>query len=163
VTSVDNHYAGRIIDKTWKPRTVKSDKERITALELTIDIMKKGKNDSPGNNGGNSGNNIHHDSSGKDNKGKYGWKKVLPKPNKPHTIVWRTNGKTYHWFPHHLQWTINHPNDCTKGNGGDNATANTTEETTMTPTDHPNHPNGQTMTINPALQAIVDSEGHTLA
>jgi hypothetical protein len=163
MTSVDNHYAGRIIDKSWKPRTVKSDKERIIALESTIDIMKKGKNDSPGNNGGNSGNNNNNGSSGKDNKGKYGWKKVPPKPNKPHTIVWRTNGKTYHWCPHHLQWTIHHPNDCTKGNGGDNATANTTEETAMTPTDHPNHPNRPTMTIDPALQAIVDSEGHMFA
>jgi hypothetical protein len=33
VTSVENHYQKHVVAKTWKPQTLKTERERIVALE----------------------------------------------------------------------------------------------------------------------------------
>jgi hypothetical protein len=151
MTSVENHYQKRVVAKTWKPRAVKTEKERIIALEAENEQLKA-PNQGKANNNDN------------EIKGKYGWKKIPPKPGKPNRMVWKPNGKTYHWCPKHRQWTIHTPEECTKGS--DNSTANSTEETTIRAGNNNTTPKAAeqpTMTIDPALQAIVNFNAHMMA
>jgi hypothetical protein len=45
---------------------------------------------------------------------KYAWKRMPPKSGEPSTKRVYSDGKqkTYHWYPHHNQWTIHAPADC---------------------------------------------------
>jgi hypothetical protein len=137
--SVENHYQKRVRAKTWKPRALKSEKERIIALEADNEMLKNANRAKQSNNES-------------ELKRKYSWKKIPPKPVKPNKMVWKPNGKTYHWCPKNRQWAIHTPEECTKGTDNSNSTANSTEETNVMPPKVPEQPN---MTIDPALQAIV--------
>jgi hypothetical protein len=143
MTSVDNHYATQIIEGDWKPKYLKTDKERIIALEASYEQMNKRqvKRANQQNEGKNKG---------KDKKGRYDWKKEAPAPGKPHTYVWPENGKMYHWCHNHKAWTIHSPNKCTKGKESDAPVANSTEDEESDTGDLPR------MMIDPALQAIVN-------
>jgi hypothetical protein len=148
MTSVDNHYALRVKEGTWKPKYLKTDKERIVALEANIEQMNRRqvkKAPNPNNEG---------KGKGKDKKGKYDWKKEAPPAGKPHTYVWPDNGKTYYWCPNHKAWTIHRPEECTKSNDTESPVANNTEDEDSD--QDGGHPR---MMIDPALPAIVRNGG----
>jgi hypothetical protein len=149
MTSVDNHYATREKEGSWKPKYVKTYKERIIALETNIEQMNQRqgqvkKNAAPNNKG---------KGKGKAKKHKYNWKKIPPAQGKPHIYVWPDNGKTFHWCANHNAWTLHRPEECTKGHEQEGPVANSTVDE-----DSEYGSNGnQRMTIDPALQAIVNS------
>jgi hypothetical protein len=105
---VVNSYSRRVTAGTWKRKHVKTDKERIFALEDHYEQIncRQSKRNSPTNKGSKT--------KGKDKKNKYDWKKTSPAAGKSHTFVWPDNGKTYHWCPNHKAWAIHSPDECTK-------------------------------------------------
>jgi hypothetical protein len=145
--AMEQNYHRRLIEGTWNPKQIKTDKDRIIALESTIAELKAGnaQEKAPSTN-------------------KWAWKKIPPKPGSPNTI--KKNKKDYHWCPKHNQWTIHKPEEChyvPKGNSN-NPVANQTTTTT----DNDDHPGGDSppkpaLQIDPVLQSIVGGAGRVFA
>jgi hypothetical protein len=81
---------------------VKTDKERIIALETTISELKAAKPANKARTGPKGPNK------------KWAWKLEPPKMGLPHTIQKATEKgmETYHWCPKHQKWCIHTPAEC---------------------------------------------------
>jgi hypothetical protein len=81
---------------------VKTDKERIIALETTISELKAAKTTNKARSGTNNANK------------KWAWKLDPPKAGSPHTIQKATEKgmETYHWCPKHQKWCIHSLSEC---------------------------------------------------
>jgi hypothetical protein len=131
-----NKYELRIENGTWNALSQKD--ERIIALQAQINSLAKPKETK---------------TSKKKSKAKakdgevddYAWKKVHPSNGETKKIV---KGKTYHWCPKHSAWTIHAPDQC-------NLSSVPTPPTSKVSND------GPSLTLNTALQAVLDDESST--
>jgi hypothetical protein len=140
------------MDNTWNPKQIKTDKERIIALETTLVELKAGNPTAGNNNNNNNGNNGNNRSNNRQGQGsssnKWAWKKVAPHTSAAHTI--KKNNKEYHWCPKHKQWCIHLPAECHLDTTVANAATIESE-----------HPVGDNsvVTNDPALQSIIGGVG----
>jgi hypothetical protein len=135
---MEQTYHRRMDDNTWNLKVVKTDKERIIALESTIAELKAvppAATDTKRSERGKSSNNS-----------KWAWKTVPPKAGEPKTIKRGTPVKTYHWCPKHEAWCIHTPEACEK------VVAN---ETTVAPAT-PSNTTTNILKADPVLQSIVN-------
>lgn len=157
MTSVENHYSKRLVDDTWHPVKVKTDREKIIAMELIIaNFAARGNNNNNLTPVARAPNNANAVAAPKGDKKvlDYAWKKIPPKPNAATTYVWPENNKTYHWCNNHQSWTMHTPEECT----GARVANNTVHIPLLTPPIINRPP--LMMQIDPAMQAIVDGGGH---
>jgi hypothetical protein len=89
MTVLKQNYHRRVEEGTWNMKSVKTDKERIIALETTITELKASPTAARRE---------------RNNDDKYAWKKVPPKAGKPRII--KKGSKTCNWCPKHLAWCI---------------------------------------------------------
>lgn len=151
--AMEQNYHRRVENGTWNPKQLKTDKERIIALETTITELKAVNSGTSPSGNNNNQNDTSSNRTISRNQAQWAWKKVPPKPGKPHSI--KKNKKDYHWCPHHKQWCIHTPSECTLKDSVANET--TVEETTvLTPEPTP--------AINdPVLQSLVGGRGRFFA
>jgi hypothetical protein len=127
-----NKYELRIENGTWMALSSKN--ERIIALQAQIDSLGSKSKDPKGSK-------KKTKPKGKEDEG-YAWKKVPPVKGENTKTV---KGKSYHWCPKHIAWTIHTPEQC-----------NLSME--------PKPPIGTSsqaesaLTLNPALQAIINDD-----
>jgi hypothetical protein len=93
--AMEQNYHRRIMEGTWNPKQVKTDKEQIIALESTIAKLESDKATDASN--------------AKDCESNLAWKKVAPRPGMPNTI--KRKGKEYTWCPAHKMWAIHKPEE----------------------------------------------------
>jgi hypothetical protein len=122
-------------ENSWNLKTVKTDKERIIALESTIAELKASSPEAKKNERTRSNN----------NKNQWAWKKVPPKAGEPKTVKRGTPVKTYHWCPKHEEWCIHTPEACEK---------NVANEATVAPA-APAMAATNVLKADPVLQSIV--------
>jgi hypothetical protein len=131
-----NKYELRVENGTWNAISRKD--ERIIALQAQIESLAKTKDQK---------------SSKKKTKTKprdgesddYAWKKVPPSNNEAKKQV---KGKTYHWCPKHVAWTIHSPEQC-------NLTTDPKPPTSKISMD------GPSLSLSTALQAVVEDDSST--
>jgi len=89
-------------------------------------------------------------------KGKidFAWKKKAPAEGKPQTRTFRS--KTYHWCPHHQQWCVHKPSECTLGKPK-------THASTETPAVSPHTDEGPRLQLSPGLLAAMSMHADTVA
>ena len=159
MTSVENHYSKRLVDDTWYPTKVKTEREKIIAMELIIANYaaraNNNNNRAPAVRAPNNNNNNNNAVAPNNKKVlNYDWKKIPPKPDGATTYFWPDNQKTYHWCNNHKSWTMHTPEQCT----GARIANNTVQVPLLTPPIVNRPP--LLMQIDPAMQAIVDGGGH---
>jgi hypothetical protein len=140
--AMEQNYHRRVIEGTWNPKQLKTDKERIIALETTIAELKSAKTPT---------------SNADKKEGPPAWKKVPPPPGTAHTV--KKNKKDYHWCPKHKMWCIHRPEQCNLLGNADTQ-ASVANETTSNSNGNNNVSNTQEqMRIDPVLQTIVGGTG----
>jgi hypothetical protein len=127
-----NKYELRVENGTWM--SLSSKDERIIAMQAQIDSLGAKPKEPKGLG--------KKKTKPKDkNDDGYTWKKVHPKNGETTKVV---KGKTYHWCPKHTAWTIHTPEQCnlvtTSKPSSDNESAD------------------KVLTLNAALQAVVDDD-----
>jgi hypothetical protein len=149
--AMEQNYHRRVIEGTWNPRQLKTDKERIIALESTIAELKSAGNNATSN-------------SEKKKDGPPAWKKIPPPAGTPPTV--KKNKKDYHWCPKHKMWCIHRPDQCQLKDGDTSAVANETNtSSSQSDTNDNNTINSEqpTMRIDPVLQTLVGGPGRIFA
>jgi hypothetical protein len=141
MTVLEQTYHRRIEAGTWSPKMVKTDKERIIALETTITELKSAPAARKRNE--------------RNNDSKYAWKKVAPKIGKPQII--KRGSKTYHWCHKHAAWCIHTPEQCELTDPVANETVDA--PTVLTTSSSTN----EAITLDQVLQSIVNGNGRVYA
>jgi hypothetical protein len=140
--TMEQSYHRRLIEGTWGPKEVKTDKERIIALESTITEMKAAKPTERARSGPNNNANKNK---------KWAWKLDPPKAGAVHTI--QKGETTYHWCPNHEKWCIHTPTECKlKAPKKAPVAQETVEDNKQAPTPPP------AVKIDPVLESIAYSE-----
>jgi hypothetical protein len=96
-------------ENSWNLKAVKTDKERIIALESTIAKLKATPPEAKKNERTRSNNNPNQ----------WAWKKIPPKAREVKTIKRGTPIKTYLWCPKHEAWYIHTTEACEKNIAND--------------------------------------------
>lgn len=89
--AVENQYKLKMEAGKWKQPNKKD--EKILALELELINQRPARQINPVR------------------EREWAWKKIPPKSGEPNKKLMK--GKTYHWCPNHLMWTIHTPQECT--------------------------------------------------
>jgi hypothetical protein len=106
--TVENYYKGRVEEGLWGK--LNEDEQTILALKAQIANKQGGKGKGKGKRDGEE---RKGKGGGKENdKPKPAWKTQPPKDGEPKTKV--MDGKTWHWCPHHNEWTVHPPAECRK-------------------------------------------------
>jgi cytochrome c1 len=137
---MEQSYHRRMEEGTWNPKQIKTDKERIIALETTITELKAAPAAEKTNNN-NSGND------------KWAWKKIPRSSGAAHTI--KKDKKEYLWYPKHKAWTIHRPEACRVEPNTAVANETTTETENQDDDDRSNATTVSAIRNDPELQSIV--------
>jgi hypothetical protein len=136
---LEQNFHRRMEEGTWNPKNIKTDKERIIALETVITELRATPTEPKRQNNDRNNRNYRDET-------KYAWKKIAPKPGKPHVL--QKNKKTYHWCANHAAWCIHTQEQCELKN----IASETTENSEPTPEATPAR-----IIVDPVLQSIVGS------
>jgi hypothetical protein len=144
--AMEQNYHRRVMEGTWNPKQLKTDKERIIALDTTIAELNANKGNTS--------------STEKKKDGPPAWKKTPPAAGAEHTI--KKNKKEYHWCPKHKMWCIHRPDQCQLlGNGqqpvANETVSNASDSSSITPSTTTEVP--PPMRIDPVLQTFVSGTG----
>ena len=87
------------------------------------------------------------------------WKYVPPKDGEPHTKVGPT-GRTYHWCPNHLMWTIHTPAQCNKVPSSDDQPSSNSSDSKSNEAEGGTDPVGfsTSLTLDDILASIGEEE-----
>jgi hypothetical protein len=127
MTLAEAKYRNLCSQLKWKPNVDVKHDEDIIALKAEIEKLKSGKS--------------------KKTYTTPAWKAVAPKEGQPK--VKTNNGKTYHWCPNHLLWTIHTPGECNKIPSAGASSSNEANQSAQTNNSSPS------LRLVDALSAIV--------